>query len=184
MRILALDLSKRSTGWACWSDDGSKPIFGTWVLGSEYTSPGQVYCELHKQISALHSLGKINRIFHEQQINHLPHAQKTNLEAIEMAACLIGHVHSWSYAMGIREPVPVNMKTWRKSFHANLPKALQRVELKAESVKEAKALGFNVRNDDESDAIGILDWAVTRHLGLNAPWRSAMTLPLMSATRG
>lgn len=171
MRILALDLSKRSTGWACASVDDAKPSYGHWVLGSEYTSNGRVFLKLHQNMSELNTLGRIDAVFYEDAINILPGAQFTNVHAIKLASGLIAHADSWGDAMGCRIVRAVNLATWRRSFFGNIGRKHGRSDLKQYSIDRAKQLGFSTRNDDEADAIGILDYAI-ESLGHVPVWRA------------
>jgi hypothetical protein len=171
VRILALDLSKSRTGWACFSDADSKPTFGSWILGSEFTSNGKVFGKLHQNISELNMLGAIDCLFYEDAINILPGAKNTNVHAIKLAAGLIAHADSWGDAMGCRIVHPVNMKSWRRTFFGNIGRGHARKELKEYAVERCQQLGFNPRNDDEADAIGILDYAC-EYMQIIPPWRA------------
>ncbi len=170
MRILALDLSKTSTGWACWAPGDPKPAFGHWVLGSPFTSNGAVFAKLHQNISELNSLGRIEAIYYEDAINILPGARNTNVHAIKLAAGLIAHADSWGHAMGCRIVRPVNMTAWRRSFFGNIGRGHKRKDLKDFAMERCQQLGFRPRNDDEADSLGILDHACFEQ-DIIPPWR-------------
>jgi hypothetical protein len=184
VRILALDLSKRSTGWACASVTDAKPSYGHWVLGSEFTSNGRVFGKLHQNMSELNGLGRIDCVFYEDAINILPGAQHTNVHAIKLASGLIAHAESWGEAMGCRIVRAVNMATWRRSFFGNIGRKHGRSDLKDYAMERARQLGCTPRNDDEADAIGILDYAI-ESLGHVPVWRANEVLrpPLVRAGR-
>jgi hypothetical protein len=171
MRILSLDLSKNRTGWACFSEGDSAPTYGSWVLGSSFSSNGKVFCKLHQNMSQLNSLGKIDCVFYEDAINILPGAKNTNVHAIKLAAGLIAHADSWGEAMGCRIVHPVNMKSWRRQFFGNIGRGHVRKELKDYAIERCLQLGFKPRNDDEADALGILDYSC-EYMKIMPPWRA------------
>lgn len=188
MTYLSLDLSKRSTGWAAWQPGWDKPRYGSWALGSEFTSDGGVFCKLHRNLADLRKLVAFEAIYYEQAILPANLSGNTNIRALSLAAGLAAHVLSFAEAFGCR-PCAINVGTWRKDYvgsdlvkgaqaKARAKRALSggkasaRDELKALTMARCRQLGFAPRKDDEADAIGILDFALDFHEHIVPPWRA------------
>jgi hypothetical protein len=182
VRILALDLSKRSAGWACWSPDDQRVASGAWVLGSEYTSKGVTFGKLHQELSGLHRLGAIDALFYERPLNLGPAAGNTNINTIEVLVGLAMHAESWGDAMGCRIIRAVNQSSWRKAFLGSIPRArlkdrygnrlpVEKIDLKALAMERCQQLCFSPRSHDQAEAIGILDYACTT-LDIMPYWRA------------
>lgn len=175
MRICALDLSKSSTGFACWGPGDTVVASGTWQLGSEWTSRGRVYAKLHENLMALHRLGRIEALFFEEAINAFPGAVQTNAESVRLSHGLIAHAESFGEAVGCRIIRGVGQATWRREFIGKMPRGTKKVDLKAFAVERAKQLGFRPDRHDEAEAIGILDYACVS-LDLVPYWRAQEVL--------
>lgn len=169
MGYLALDLSKRSTGFACLPDGGEKPIVGVWKLGSEYTSRGQTYGKLHAEMNALWRLTRFERIYYEEPLTHVTVQGNTNIETLKVLGGLAEHVQSFAYAIGARVE-GINISSWRKDFIGSQKRGTKRQTLKALTLERCRQLGFTPRGDDEADAIGILDYSIGLN-GQTPPWR-------------
>lgn len=159
MRIAALDLSKTSTGWACWAPGDTVVASGTWQLGSEFTSRGRVFCKLHENLMALHRLGPIEALFFEDAVNIMPGAVPTNIESVKLAAGLCAHAESFGEAMGCRIVRGVNQVTWRREFLGKQPRGMKKTDLKDMAMERCRQFGFRPQKHDEAEAIGILDYA-------------------------
>lgn len=197
MTFLALDLSKTSTGWALWDRGWQLPRYGRWVLGSEYTSRGQVYAKLHGNlIDMRRCVSRFETIFYEQPINPVQLQGYTNITSITLAIGLAEHVESFSAAMPECRCEDVHIDTWRKDFiGANLSilakrearqkgkllgrRVSARDKLKAMTIERCRQLGMSPMTDDEADAIGILDYKLALR-GIQTPWRAEETLRPMS----
>lgn len=189
--ILALDLSKTRTGWAAWERGAPKPRYGSWVLGSEYSTDGQVYAKLHQRLSELRAVIRFGSIYYEQAILPANLSGNTNIRALSLAAGLAAHVESFAFAMKC-QATAINVGTWRKDFiGSELVKDAQadarakrkltgkgsaRDKLKALTMARCRQLGFAPRFDDEGDAIGILDFALDFHEHVRPPWRAEEVL--------
>jgi hypothetical protein len=178
MRILALDQSKARTGWACWSPDDQQVSFGHWILGSELTPAAAVFCKIHRCISDLNSLGRIDALFYEQPINS---PTDNNTQTLLMFG-LASHIESWGHAMHCRIIEGVHQKSWRRHFLGAQPfkqnamsKAQKQlhdigaVAWKDLAMERCRQIGFKPRFHDEAEAIGILDYACMR-LGIQKNW--------------
>lgn len=180
MRILALDLSKRSAGWACWGPADERVASGVWALGSEYTSDGLTYCRLHEHMSALHSLGAISAVFWEEPLDPRTLSGHTNIDSIRVLSGLAAHAASWADAMSCRHARSVNMTTWRRHFLGKMPRATKSADLKQYAIERCRQLGFRPGRHDEAEAIGILDYACDA-LQLSVPWNAVLRAPLVAA---
>lgn len=192
MRILTLDLSKVSTGWAVWQSGWSLPRYGSWTLGSPYTPPGAVFAKLHHNLSDLRAVMSFDVIYHEEAIDARNLSGNTNIKALRLASGLAAHVESFAYATGCRAHA-INVSTWRKDFigeqmvkdenakarakrKATGGKASARDALKSLTMERCRQLGMKPANNDQGDAIGILDFALDFHEHVTPPWRSEEVL--------
>lgn len=194
--FLALDLSKRSTGYALWDRGWEKPIFGHWQLGSEYTSDGQTFTKLHRCMGDLFKIAAFEFLYYEEPITPAQLQGFTTIQTINLAVGLAAHAQSFGHAKRCRIIKAVNIETWRKYFigtdlsneakavarrkrKAGDNKASARDALKGLTIARCNQLGFDPRKDDEADAIGILDYALELN-GIVPPWRSDEVLrPMM-----
>jgi hypothetical protein len=175
MRICALDLSKSSTGFACWGPEDSKTASGVWELGSIFTSRGRVFQKLHMNLLDLHTISPIDAIFYEDGINIFPGAVATNAESIKLSAGLAAHAESFAEAIGARHIHAVNMTTWRRHFLGKMPRGTRKSDLKEMAMERCRQLGFKPAKHDEAEAIGILDYACDA-LGITPYWSAGEVL--------
>ena len=186
--ILALDLSKTSTGWAYWDKKSDRPQYGSWRLGSEYSTEGAVFAKLHQNMAELHQVMRFSELYFEQKIDPAKLAGHTSINTINLMSGLEAHAKSFAHAYRLRICKPVSINHWRASFlgrmevadaraaaraarKAGNERASARDDLKALTKARCKALGFIVKNDDEADAIGVLDYAIDLS-GAVPPWRT------------
>lgn len=183
MGVLALDLSKRSTGYAHFREGGNTAHYGSWPLGTEYTSDGQVFAKLHQNLSELRQVMPFDSIYHEEAINPGQLQGHTNIHSLKLASGLAAHVESFGYAMRCRVHA-VNIASWRKDFIGPQKRGTKRVTLKSLTIERCNQLGFKPRTDDEADAIGLLTYALDCYEGIRAPWTANEVLrpPLGMAT--
>jgi len=171
VRICSLDLSKSSTGWACWGEGDAHVASGYWQLGSEYSSRGRVYAKLHENLTDLHRLGAIDALFFEEAIHPAKLQGHTNIESIKLACGLGAHAESWGEAMGCRIVREVNQFTCCRHFIGSMRRGTKTPDLKEYAVQRCRELGFAPRKHDEAEAIGILDFACDA-LGILPYWRA------------
>ncbi len=169
--ILALDLSKRSTGWALWERDSDSARFGTWVLGSEFTSRGATYKKLRRQVADLSSLVTISHIFFEEPLRQDQLQGHTNIESLRVLTGLAATAECLGEELGCRTVMPVSNKTWRALFIGRQKRGTGRETLKDLAKERCRQLGMKPKNDDEADAIGLLDYGCEA-LGITPPWRA------------
>lgn len=169
MRLLALDLSLSRTGWAMWDDSLAKPAVGSWPLADGLDYAPRAFCRLHRNLADLHRAGRIDRIVYEEP---LPPGllQRDNPAAIPVALIgLAAHVESFCEAMNIA-PRSVHQATWRRHFIGPMKRGTKKKQLKDYCKERCRSIGWEPRNDDEADALGLLDYAVNV-AGLTPPWR-------------
>jgi hypothetical protein len=171
MGILALDLSKRSTGWACWMPGDENPHYGRWVLGSEFTGDGQTYCKLHECLMHLRMISRFEQIYFEQPLQQQALTGHTNIDTLRVLTGLAAHTESYAYAMGLRTVMAVHQASWRKHFIGRMPRGTKTKTWKDYSRERCAQYGWATRTDDEADALGILDYACDLK-GIIPPWRT------------
>ena len=182
MRILALDQSETSCGFAVWGPEDACAASGTWCLGSEYTPPGVVFAKLHENMTGLHQLGKIDAVFFERPRHLDGWNEHSNANAHLLLVGLAAHIMSWGEAMGCRIIRDVHMATWRRHFLGTMPRATKSAELKDMAMRMSRALGFRPRIHDQAEAIGILDYACAV-LKLDPYWRDSALRQAVEAAR-
>jgi hypothetical protein len=170
VRVLGLDLSKSSTGFAVWGPGDVRAHSGTWELGSAYTSRGRVFAKLHQNMTDLHRVGAIDCIFYEEALNPAALHGHTNIDTLRILNGLVAHVDSWGDAMGCSIVHAVHQATWRRFFLGKLPQGMRSTDLKDMAMKQARRLGFHPNKHDQAEAIGIMDFGCEQ-MNLSPPWR-------------
>lgn len=182
MAYLALDLSKRSSGWAWWAPGHDLPVCGTWELGSEITSPGRVFLRLHQHLNDIHTVTPLDAVTYEQPLNLGAASKFTNADSDRLLVGLAAHVQSYCEAKGIRHCRPVSQVTWRKHFLPAFKRGTRTPDLKQMAMDACRALGIEPRRHDAAEAVGILDHALFL-AGVEVPWRAAAAGELFEAGR-
>lgn len=188
LRILALDLSKWSTGWAYYDEGSERPFFGVWnKLASEFTEcDGRIWYKLYETLVEHRKVMPFDRIYGEQAVNALPQGVPTNIDSIELALGLKTTVELYAFSEGLKKPEWVHMATWRKHFFGKMPRAKRgepRPNLKAMAIQQCHRMDINVLKHDEAEAIGVLDYACDVE-GIRAPWRHPEELRLVAGGNG
>ncbi|MBK6800341.1 MAG: hypothetical protein IPG83_02320 [Novosphingobium sp.] len=174
-KIIALDLSKRSTGWAIWEAGWANPRYGSVQLGSEYTTDGGCYVKLHSVLRDLRTtLCRFESIYYEDPINAMALTGHTNADTLRVLSGLAAHACSFGHAMGIRVQA-VNITSWRRHFVGKMPRGTKTKDWKDYAGERCRQYGWKPKNSDEADALGILDYAVSLE-GKTPPWISNETL--------
>lgn len=167
---LALDLSKSSTGWALWDGKSDKAQHGAVQLGSSLTDLGTVFARVHGLMNDLYKVTQYEAVFIEKPLDPVMMQKINNFEVPFMLYNLAGHAASFCAAKSIRKFQMVHQATWRKHFIGSMRIGTKKVDLKAMAMDRARQLGFRVAKDDEADALGILDYAISLD-GCLPPWR-------------
>jgi hypothetical protein len=171
MRVLALDLSIKSTGWALWDETQERPAHGAWKLGEGLEWRARAFCRLQRQMMDLHRLGHIDRVFYEQPLNPAL-LNRANNPAVP--AALIGlamHVESFCEATAIR-CIDVHQATWRRHWLGKMPRGTKSANLKSMSLERCRMLGWKPATGDAAEALGLLDFGL-HHGGVKTPWQDA-----------
>lgn len=168
--LIALDLSKRSCGWAMLAEGVDAPRYGHVQLGSEFTSDGRTYAKLHETLSDLRLVCRFERIYYEEPINPAALSGHTNIDTLRVLAGLAAHAESFGAAMGCRTQA-VNVATWRRHFLGRMPRGTKSKDWKAYATERCQQYGWKPKCSDEADALGILDWACEA-IGLLPAWRA------------
>jgi len=153
--ILALDIAT-TTGWA-FGSLGQKPFHGVirtqGGIGEKLASFSNILEELIRSYDP-------DLIVIEQPLHSIPRAGSSKslrllLGLCAMAEC-VGHWHN----IPVRE---VPMATWRKHFigAGRAPKGEPRDWCKRQAMHRCEVLGWGEMSDDEAEACGILDYALS-----------------------
>jgi len=169
--IIALDLSKRSTGYAVLCDGWNTARHGCWQLGSEYTSDGRTFAKLHQNLADLRKLARFDTLYFEEPIHPAALTGHTNIDTLRVLAGLAAHAESFAAAVGLRICMRVNISSWRKHFVGKMPRGTKTKDWKHYAIERCRQYGFQPRKDDEADALGILDYACELQ-GFRPPWRA------------
>lgn len=170
MGIIALDLSKRSTGWAVWMPEMPKPIYGTWALGSEFTSDGRTYAKLLENLSDQRKLTRFEAAFYEQPLRAEVLQGFTNIDTLRILSGLAAVTEYFAYGVGLRCCQAVPLGSWRKHFIGKMPRGTKSKEWKDYAKERCAQYGWTVKTDDEADALGLLDYGCEVR-GIVPPWR-------------
>ena len=198
MSVLALDLSKTSTGWALWRDGWEAPRFGRWKLGGEYSTPGDVFLKLQERMHELRMIDRYERVVIEEPINPGQLQGHTTINTIRLAIGLASHAESYAKAMRCQYR-EINVGTWRADFIgrgevSGIRKAIRdkakqtgKKVSATDSLKDATMLrcrqfGWKPRNNDEGDALGLIDYDLCLS-GVQTPWRMAEILQPMAGVK-
>ena len=169
MSIIALDLSKRSTGWAIWHPDWEAPRYGSVQLGSEFSSDGRTCLKLHQVLADLHSTLGFDGMYFEKPLTQMERGGNSNA-GNDIQLKLVGHAESFAEAFGLRIVMGVNISSWRKFFVGRMPRGTKSKDWKDFAAERARQYGWKPKNSDEADALGVLDYACDLQ-GIIPPWR-------------
>lgn len=177
--ILAVDLSKRSTGWAYYQPGAERPYHGCWTaIASEYTTDqGQIAYKLYEELLNLHSVMPIGKIFGENPVNMLPNGVATNTESIEIAITLKATVNLFGFTINAKR-MWIHQASWRKHFLGKIQRGTRSTDLKLLALQACKALGLKPQKHDDAEALGLLDYGCDLE-GITPPWRKEPPLALM-----
>lgn len=178
MAYLALDLSKRSAGWAKWLPGMAVPECGHWELGDECTSDGMVFVRLHQRMNEVHTATPLLAVAAEQPLL-IPGNAKSNRGTQEVLMGLVAHAASFCAAKRIQRFRQVSIDEHREHFIGRCRgfkkdrngKYLPGHNPKVLAVEACLALGISVTGHDSAEACAILDRELCV-LGIPVPWRA------------
>lgn len=171
MAYLALDLSKRSAGWALWHRGLERPLAGTWALGDECTSPGRAFGRLHRSLDELHRTMALKTIAYEKPLNLGHGSAQTSEETLFILIGLAAHVDSFCAARGVRHCHGVHQATWRRHFLGKMKRGTRSAALKDMALERCRELGMTPGRHDAAEACGILDYVLSLD-HVVPPWRA------------
>lgn len=166
-RFLALDQSLSSTGFAVWDEGDALPRSGSWPLCDGIKSRPLAFVGIHQKIGAIHRERPIYAIAYEQPI-------MTPSDKVEKLIGLYGlaaHIESIAHIKLIPFEV-IAARSWRATFIGPEAHGVGTVRVKRMAVERCRHFGMDPLNDDEADAIGILDHYLLK-LRIIPPWREA-----------
>lgn len=149
MNILALDLSSKSTGWAV-ATDGVYEVSGCITASStDYIARIYKICEAIAELIKKYDIEKI--YCEEVRPEQNSHTQKV---LIQLQSKVV--FTAWE----INKKITVDFLTpsaWRAAVGIQTGRGIKREALKAADIKYVELTYGKKVNDDEADAIGILD---------------------------
>jgi hypothetical protein len=179
VKVLALDLSIKSCGWALWGDGFNCPRHGVWELADGIEYADRAFVRLSKNIMDLHKLETLTHTAFEEPLPPGKLATGTSTVAtIEAQVGLAAQVMRFGAARGVNwSKAPIDR--WRKHFigRTRNPKDVRdgrgrkiwQPTLKDYAMQRCRELEWEPRKHDEADALGILDYTLWR-LGIDRPW--------------
>lgn len=176
MKLLALDMSKRNTGWAAWDGESPRPVSGSFELGSAITDDGLTFARVHGKLADLRMVVDFDIIYVEEPMQPQAMNGTTTFNTLFPLYNIVGHVMSYAAATRIRRVHLANQSSWRAHFLRGMKRTKgQKADLKSLAQDKCRELGLTFRSHDEAEALGILDYAC-RQEGLTPPWRGHETL--------
>lgn len=176
MKLLALDMSKRNTGWAAWDGESLRPVSGSFELGSAITDNGLMFARVHERLMELKQVVDFDVIYIEQPLQPQAMSGGTTFHILYTLYGIAAHVESFACATGVRRVHMAGQSSWRSHFLKGMKRTKgQKADLKSLAQDKCKELGLTYRSHDEAEALGILDYAC-RQEGMTPPWRAHETL--------
>lgn len=172
MSFVFLDIAT-NCGFAQWEEGWAKPIYGSWRLPGEAGEVGRACVALHRNLSDLHDMAPIDRLYFEGGLPSNGLAGKTNATTLYKLAALAGHAESFAYAINARcRNVP--QASWRRHFIGK-GSGFKTKDFKALAIQRCHEYGWAPQCDNAGDALGGLDYSI--HLSeIVPPWRDANVL--------
>lgn len=166
--VLALDLAT-STGW-CTGVPGGKPRFGSLRFGNASADRPARYRAMREWLSVMIT-PKTRRVIFESSAVPSIMMGRTNIDTIKLLVGFCEHLEEFCHGrVELREARTADV---RRYFIGGNPK---RAVAKPAVMQRCKALGWDVKNDDEGDACAV--WAY--QIGILRPDLSHKTTPLFS----
>ena len=148
MKILALDLATR-TGWACGAVNG-EPRWGIKVIARPHTDVGAFASAYDLWLSDMITVEQPDLLVFEAPI--LPRQTTLDTARKLMGLAFLTELIAFRRDLACRE---VNIRTVKKFFAGHGHAA------KSDMIDAARRHGWNVKDDNEADALGV--WALAAH---------------------
>jgi len=152
MRVLALDLSTTQTGWAL-GENGIVSSYGCFKRPKDLKEDTDIFLWYAKQITDKAVEGDIQVCFCEDWVYSRFPAQMLR------SACLRGAVTVMLKHRMVVDTLFTPPSQWRKACGIDLkglPRKGRRAILKQMAIDKCISEGYDVKNDDEAEAIQIL----------------------------
>lgn len=163
MRILALDQSPASTGFALW--DAGEVVSGAWPLCEGIARRAIGFNEITGRVHHLHREKPLDLIAYEQPIKR-PSDKVEKLIALYGIAAMI---EAYCQKRQIRCFV-IRQFDWRETYLGKKHGIKGSEDLKRAAIMRGRDYGFEPRTHDEAEAIGILDHQLLS-LKITPSWR-------------
>lgn len=177
MRILALDLSARSTGWAVYGDDLDAPMYGS--RSFERSASGIHLFEAFHWLASTTEFGagllerleidevviervSFDRSGTDRSTNGAAAQTADQLEAAAIIACLLHGIRHTSVAVNTWRAHVFGSSVARAPDGGKVPKPRRRAYWKEKAKAWARARGHAVTNDDQAEALCIGAWAMAK----------------------
>ena len=171
MKLMTLDLSKRSAGLGGWDGKSALPVLISKQLGSHLTGVGMTCGRLHGVMNDLNMvIGGVDAIYCEEPLPPEALRGHTSYDILLVLYGLYTHAASYAAAKGIRFH-GVSQMVWRRFWYGPMKRGTKSVTLKPLAMERARQLGASPVNDDEAESFGIMDYACERE-GIIPPWRA------------
>lgn len=197
-------ISKRSNSWAAYdlpTGGIASIMYGSWVLGTEYTTRGGVFDALQRHLADLHAIVPFEQVYVEEPITPGQLQGGTTVNTIRLAIGLASAAETFCHVFkqrtefpdGVRGYHEINISAWRADFIGKIENQAAKAkakhagksatdQLKRLVMERARQLGLPVRYNDESDAIGILTYGILLS-GKTPPWIAEETLrPILTGS--
>jgi hypothetical protein len=165
MRILALDQSPSSTGFALW-DEGAI-VTGAWPLCEGIARRAIGFNEISSRLLDVHRAAPIDLIAYEQPIKR-PSDKVEKLIALYGVAAMI---EAFCQKRHIRCFV-IGQHQWRESYFGKKHGIKGSEDLKRAAIVRGRQYGFDPITHDEAEAIAILDHQLLS-MKIMPAWREA-----------
>lgn len=185
MRVLALDLSVSSTGWALYELGRENPSYGIWKLADGLDHVDRAFVRLSKHVMDLHKLHALTHVTFEEPLPPGKLATGTStVETIEAQVGLASQVMRFAAARGVNwSKTPIDR--WHKHFIGQIRNPKKQTDERGRKIKQptlkdlcvarCRELGWSPGRHDAADALGVLDYTLWR-LGIDRPWAAQRSL--------
>ena len=166
MDILALDLSKSGTGWARYRSGEARPTFDSFPLGNGYTSRARATVNLYLELQKLCAFEEPHVVYYEAPLRGDQQTSESNNRLLNALAALV----EFFFECKRIRCHEINNKTWKSTQLNPIRKRLSSDEWKRLSIRTARELGMRPKNDNEADALHLLDHGLAQE-NIVPSWR-------------
>lgn len=164
MRLVALDQSLSSCGYAVWDSGTDLPRSGAWPLCEGVQQRALAFIGLRRELIALHKEQPIDIIAHERALK-MPSDKLDKLIALYG---LVATIEAFARARRLTL-YSVTSQAWRSTWFNGM-QVEGRSDLKRIAIERARQFGMNPLTHDEAEACGLLDHVMHAEK-ITPPWR-------------